>query len=47
MDGGSDEGTDRKVYGSVTAVGMDRNGETVNGTWASKGCGSEYMMVSV
>lgn len=22
------------------AVGRDRNGETVKGTWASKGCGS-------
>ena len=31
-DGGSDEGTDRNVYGRVTAVGRDKNGETVNGT---------------
>jgi hypothetical protein len=28
------------VYGSVTADGHEMNGETVKGTWASKGCDS-------
>jgi len=37
MEGGSDVGTDRNVYGSVTAVGNDRKGETVKGTCASSG----------
>lgn len=40
IDGGSDVGICRKLYGRVTADGRDRKGETVNGTWASRGCGS-------
>jgi hypothetical protein len=43
-EGGREEGTDRNVYGSVTAVGRDKKGETVKGTWASKGCGSEQLV---
>lgn len=37
MEGGKDVGTERYVYGKVTAVGSDRKGETVNGTCASNG----------
>jgi hypothetical protein len=40
IDGGKVEGTLLYVYGSVTAVGKEMNGETVNGTWASSGCDS-------
>ena len=37
-DGGRDDGTFLYVYGRVTAVGNDINGDTVNGTCASRVC---------
>lgn len=33
-------GTVLYVYGRVTAVGREMKGETVRGTWASRGCDS-------
>lgn len=39
-DEGRVEGTALYVYGSVTADGREMNGDTVKGTWASKGCDS-------
>ena len=36
-EGGSVEGRDLYVYGSVVAVGSDTNGDTVRGTWARSG----------
>lgn len=37
-EGGSEVGTLLYVYGSVTAVGNEMNGETVRGTCVRKGC---------
>lgn len=41
IEGGSEDGSWRKLYGSVTAVGNERKGETVRGTCARSGCGSD------
>lgn len=46
IEGGRAVGAALYVYGRVTAVGSDINGETVRGTWASKGWDSTIWLVS-
>ena len=45
-EGGRVEGNVLYVYGSVVAVGSEMKGETVRGTWASRGWASEGESVS-
>jgi hypothetical protein len=44
-DGGRDDGVLLYVYGRVTAVGNEMNGDTVNGTCASKGWAPSHVSV--